>query len=316
VTFQKRKTLLAQTAARIRHVIFENDNALELIKRYDGPNVLFYVDPPYYGPRRPHLYNHEMMDEASHRKLAEVLHRCQGSIVLSGYASELYKELYSDWQFAVRHAQTNAKSLRQECLWIKAASQAHLNGCKIPRRLPLKTIIRRQYQQAINHPLNGAPPKYGSKFDGPLFELLEKSLRFSEILQALPINERCLCYRLAYWKSKNFISRDQTTKKWSVAKKPTFLSPGNRDDSACKRAIENGISKSTQARIDVIARIRPELLQEIGQGKMSIRAAYLICVPPKISRELSDLRNNWRRASDSDRRTFLFEINAAANEPP
>ena len=138
VVFQRRKKLLDQAAARLKNVIFENQNALEIIKRYDGPNVLHYIDPPYFGERRSQLYHHEMMDEASHRELAAVLHSVQGSVVLSGYSSALYQELYSDWQLVARSAQTNARDLRVECLWIKAAVPVTLNGHK-PRPVRRRT---------------------------------------------------------------------------------------------------------------------------------------------------------------------------------
>jgi DNA adenine methylase len=134
VIFQKRKTLLAQTAARLRHVIFENGDALEVIKRYDGPEVLFYVDPPYYGERRANLYRHEMMDEASHRALATALHECRGAVVLSGYASALYSELYGDWAIVARSCQTNAKDMRVECLWIKAPHTVPIRNDFRPNR--------------------------------------------------------------------------------------------------------------------------------------------------------------------------------------
>jgi hypothetical protein len=71
---------------------------------------------------------------------------------------------------------------------------------------------------------------------------------------------------------------------------------------------ENGISPPSQRRIDEIARIRPELLKKIATGKISIRAAYRICVPTKDSWQLSDLRSGWRRATDADRQTFLAEM--------
>lgn len=155
VIFQKRKALLAQVAARIRNVIFERRDAVDVISKYDGPNVLFYVDPPYYGERRADLYKHEMMDEESHRRLAEALHACQGSVVLSGYNSALYQELYSDWTVDSRPAMTNGKNQRMECLWVKTTEKETRISPKRPNARSGWKIIKQQIREAAKCPFNG-----------------------------------------------------------------------------------------------------------------------------------------------------------------
>jgi DNA adenine methylase len=83
---------------RLQGVTIENLPALELIEKYDGPGVLFYLDPPYVGStrtmrRKGRMYRHEMSDQ-EHRDLSVLLERVQGRVVLSGYDCRLYDELY------------------------------------------------------------------------------------------------------------------------------------------------------------------------------------------------------------------------------
>ncbi len=116
---------LAAVAARLHDVSLECMPALDLIARYGAaPDVLLYVDPPYLGSTRGcgNNYKHEMKAEAEHRDLADALHVCRASVVLSGYPSELYDcELYAGWDrltlpTATGNGRDGAKA-RTEVLW-------------------------------------------------------------------------------------------------------------------------------------------------------------------------------------------------------
>lgn len=106
-------------AHRLKDAQLECDTALAVIERCDTPQTLFYVDPPYVikaRSRKDKRYVHEMTD-SEHRQLAEVLHHVQGMVLLSGYKSELYLELYADWHFSTKSATTNGNSVALEYLW-------------------------------------------------------------------------------------------------------------------------------------------------------------------------------------------------------
>lgn len=107
-------------AMRLKQALLDRDNALAIIKRYDGPKTLFYVDPPYLlsaRARSTNRYSHEM-DEAAHRELASVLRAVSGAVILSGYDSALYRELYADWRCVSKTNTTNGNSRAVEYLWI------------------------------------------------------------------------------------------------------------------------------------------------------------------------------------------------------
>jgi DNA adenine methylase len=90
---------MRSAAGRIANVSLEQRDALELIADYGRhPEVLIYADPPYLGSTRSSLqYVVEMGADLEHRALAEVLKECRASVVLSGYASPLYDDVFADW---------------------------------------------------------------------------------------------------------------------------------------------------------------------------------------------------------------------------
>lgn len=120
--------------ARLRGVIVENRDALEVILQQDSERTLFYVDPPYpHGTRarRGHadlkLYPYEMTD-ADHRRLGKVLTRVAGMVVLSGYACEMYERIYAGWRRVEVAALADGARPRTEVLWINAAAATALDA--------------------------------------------------------------------------------------------------------------------------------------------------------------------------------------------
>ncbi len=113
---------------RLRGVVIECRDALDCFASHDRPNTLFYVDPPYVQSSRrsvqaKHGYTHEMNDQ-DHRELAEVLHAVEGLVVLSGYPSALYEELYADWTQLERPALADGARPSTEVLWMNPAAEA------------------------------------------------------------------------------------------------------------------------------------------------------------------------------------------------
>jgi DNA adenine methylase len=113
---------MPRAAWRMRQVSLECRPALEVIADYgQHPEVCIYADPPYLGSTRAVGYRHELGTDAQHRELAEVLRACKASVVLSGYASPLYEDLYAGWDsvtFDTFTGQgTSGDGRRTEVLW-------------------------------------------------------------------------------------------------------------------------------------------------------------------------------------------------------
>lgn len=115
---------LERFTERLRGVVIEQREALDIIARYDAPDTLHYVDPPYVPSTRREgsaewqdAYRHEMTDD-DHRRLAESLHDVAGAVVLSGYDCELYSELFGDWQSHERECFADGARPRTETVWL------------------------------------------------------------------------------------------------------------------------------------------------------------------------------------------------------
>lgn len=109
--------------ARLQGVVLECKPALEVIAGYDSPETLFYVDPPYVHSTRKRVdsargYRHEMTDD-DHRELAELLKSVKGGVILSGYHSKLYNELYRGWMRYEKNAFADGALDRVEVLWTR-----------------------------------------------------------------------------------------------------------------------------------------------------------------------------------------------------
>ena len=114
-------TALPEIAQRFQRVQLENAPALEVIQRYDTPQTVFYLDPPYVHSARGDAaaYGFEMTD-SDHTALAKTLGDIRGRAVLSGYSTPLYDKLYARWH-RVEGPEKNCHSVRKprrEVLWM------------------------------------------------------------------------------------------------------------------------------------------------------------------------------------------------------
>lgn|SRR5574337_112068 len=116
--------VLRAATERLRGVVIENRDALEVMAQQDGPDVLHYVDPPYVHETRhtrkaATTYRHEMTDE-QHRDLARALAGLRGMVVLSGYRCALYDELFADWRRVDLATHADGAKNRTESLWLSS----------------------------------------------------------------------------------------------------------------------------------------------------------------------------------------------------
>ena len=134
MTMLSRVGRFAPAVERLTGVALENCDAAGLVERFGNePDVTVYADPPYLGSTRKGRsgsgkqpdYMHDMMDEESHRRLAAVLNDTPANVILSGYPSDLYGDLYRDWRridvavtaHSSNSARAGTREARTECLW-------------------------------------------------------------------------------------------------------------------------------------------------------------------------------------------------------
>lgn len=116
---------VAATIDRLSGVVIESRDFAEIMETHDSPQALHYCDPPYVPDTRnrgnPYCrkgeYRHEMTND-DHRRFAEVARSMQGYVIVSGYDSELYDELFSDWRRIDYTTHADGARDRIELLWI------------------------------------------------------------------------------------------------------------------------------------------------------------------------------------------------------
>ena len=137
---------LPAICARLKRVQVEQQDFRIILERYDTPDTLFYLDPPYAAStRKSGNYAHELTD-ADHAALVDALLKLKGKALLSGYPNALYDRLVvAGWQrvqwktVSFAAARTRATGIqgegaatrlqaRTECAWISqtALLQARL----------------------------------------------------------------------------------------------------------------------------------------------------------------------------------------------
>jgi DNA adenine methylase len=110
---------MAALIERMQGVVIENRPAIQVIERQDSEETLHYVDPPYVlSTRMSGLYAEDEMSDDEHVELADCLKSLKGMVVLSGYMSDIYKDIYSGWECIQYKAIADGARDRVECLWL------------------------------------------------------------------------------------------------------------------------------------------------------------------------------------------------------
>lgn len=123
---------IIQAAERLRGVQIENRPAVELIKRFNSPKVLIYLDPPYMlGTRHGKQYRCEM-DDRDHEELLDTALRHKGPVLISGYESVLYNGMLQGWHRKERYSYSQTGSKKKELLWMNFAPVEQMKLSDMP----------------------------------------------------------------------------------------------------------------------------------------------------------------------------------------
>lgn len=102
-------------------------DALDVIDKFDAPETLFYLDPPYVHSTRKTTTEYGLfeMSEFAHERLLSRLATIRGKFILSGYPNPLYEKQasYCGWkqfQYSLPNNAAGGKTKRRmtECLWL------------------------------------------------------------------------------------------------------------------------------------------------------------------------------------------------------
>jgi DNA adenine methylase len=113
---------LFDIAMRLKKVQIEQDEALRIISRFDSPETLFYVDPPYPAETRSkkwakQAYSFEMNTQ-DHQELLDLLSQVDGMVIISTYANDLYEKELDGWMRSVSKSRNRGQIQKTEILYI------------------------------------------------------------------------------------------------------------------------------------------------------------------------------------------------------
>lgn len=100
-------------------VQIEHMDALRLIRRYNTPDALIYLDPPYVRSSRKSgaLYKCEMND-VQQEELLKIISSSRAKIIISGYRNELYDKYLPGWETDSTMSQTTSTAMAEETIWM------------------------------------------------------------------------------------------------------------------------------------------------------------------------------------------------------
>jgi DNA adenine methylase len=148
-TWDNRANRLPRCFERLREVHIGCEDALAFIKRWDSPQTIHYIDPPYPGTEQGHYDGYTLAD---YQALCEALDACQGSYVLSNYHQEIAPasaqrciDIESTMSAANGKARAAMDTARVEKLWIcdrSAGMRPDLQRvAKMPSRLEQLSLL-------------------------------------------------------------------------------------------------------------------------------------------------------------------------------
>ena len=111
---------LPSVLKELRQATISSEDAIACIKRWDSPETLFYVDPPYPNTDQGHYAGYTQSD---FEKLIETLKNAKGTVVLSCYPNEAVP---ADWEkisirrrCPINFSRQITDSFRTEVIWTK-----------------------------------------------------------------------------------------------------------------------------------------------------------------------------------------------------
>jgi len=106
---------------RLKGVVIENKDYREILTQQDAPDTLHFLDPPYVhatrqlGPKK-NVYRHEFTDQ-DHIDMAAAVRQLKGTVIICGYDSDLYADIFKGWHTSRRKALADGARERVEVLW-------------------------------------------------------------------------------------------------------------------------------------------------------------------------------------------------------
>lgn len=136
-----RRDHVVRNRKRIEKTVIENLDALEIIKKYDSPQTLFYIDPPYTGADQG---PYSGFTEKDMFELTDLIDTIDGAFLLSTYSKDIKfkSRVKKFWKRAHCTVSCKGKTRLQKRRPRQAPEQADLGDRERVEYLYLKHSIR------------------------------------------------------------------------------------------------------------------------------------------------------------------------------
>lgn len=88
---------IQEASARLKDVVIENKNAIQIIRERDRPGGLIYADPPYVDAERLYQVSQHDKNREFHIRLWQTISACQGYVIVSYNDCPFVRQLYRDF---------------------------------------------------------------------------------------------------------------------------------------------------------------------------------------------------------------------------
>ena len=150
---------LSAITERLRGVVVENRDAIEVALQHDGDETLHYWAPPYLHSMRAKKnpydpayvgYFKEMTD-TEHEHMLQVAMELRGMVVISGYPSEMYDGALLGWRREQITALADGARERTEVLWLNPLASDRLEAAREqPNLFPQPNGFKAERGDTIN----------------------------------------------------------------------------------------------------------------------------------------------------------------------
>lgn len=111
LTWASIPSLIREVADFFKNVFVERMDYKECIAKWDSPETLFYLDPPYEGVEKD-FYEVNKKDGFDHKGMADLLKTIKGSFAVSYYDSKYIRDLYPVSEGFVIHEKSVLKHMQ------------------------------------------------------------------------------------------------------------------------------------------------------------------------------------------------------------
>ena len=109
-TYETSKAAIAAVAERFLAVAIDQRDFREIIPKWDGPDTVFFCDPPYYGEAGAQFWR---FTDDDHIALAACLSAIEGKALVTYYDHPAVRRLYQGWTITEHHRALKAGGMWQ-----------------------------------------------------------------------------------------------------------------------------------------------------------------------------------------------------------